>query len=187
MIAVSNSSFSADFAMYNSLITYSMKGGATSGNSSAPAGPHIIDPVAVMLGKFNHMPSWGWEHTPDFVNLNPIVEGLTGVLNSLNKSIAETTKVNVDTSPNKVQNKASLSLPELNADSNSAKSSESKDQALTIRDKIKMAMANQDSVNKEFETNKTLVASLDRENAHKPATFKEKVRALLKDFGIKDV
>ncbi|MDX1900888.1 MAG: VCBS domain-containing protein, partial [Gammaproteobacteria bacterium] len=45
-----------------------------------------IEPIQSRTGRYQYQPSWGWEHTPDFVNLTPIVSGLSTTVNVLRES-----------------------------------------------------------------------------------------------------
>ena len=58
-------------------------------NANSLTSYYSADPVAVLLAKYSHQPSWGWEHAPDFVNLPPIVKGLSSMVRDIQQGTNE--------------------------------------------------------------------------------------------------
>ncbi len=141
-------------------------------------GVNAINSAAALHSKFNYKPSWGWEHTPHFVNLTPIVKGLTSTLDALEINVGQN-----NNSPNENQK------TEPSFSNNSYENIKITYDALTpiTQKPIEIVAIREALLNTKNAAQKKLVhlEHFQAENT-RGVNFKARVKNLLKDFGFKD-
>jgi hypothetical protein len=150
----------------------------TGDSSGAHASAGFVDSTHTSSNKNNYVASWGWEHTPAFINLVPIVEGLTNTLNTLEA----TQNVQHDSSG------LGVLVGKISQSSISSEVNVVGEQKVVASANVPLAEKLQKELLASKQVN-NMHAKLDQAHKEMYATrmnFEQRVKALLQDFGFFD-
>ncbi|MDR3491538.1 MAG: hypothetical protein P4M12_05760, partial [Gammaproteobacteria bacterium] len=142
---------------------------AQTARSSANSAEYVNkNPIKTLLASSDHIPSWGWENTPGFIELTPIVRGLSATISTLQEN-----------QMSRVSELQSLTyrVGETNNSSSYQQQAFNVISKVNIKDETKIAL-NTDAKSEYIEKQNIKLA--------KNQTFKDRVKKLLDDFGLGD-
>jgi hypothetical protein len=142
------------------------------------------DPIATLLATSAHVPSWGWENLPGFIELTPIVKGLADTASNLTTTelgqVDELTEYSYQYSQ---PTSGNFNAEDFNDTSNTSYES------LTQSIESSNAEANPAEQSDNVTAKNKYIDEYAEKQVIKQArnqTFKDKVKDLLRDFGISD-
>jgi hypothetical protein len=146
----------------------------------------VIENKAYVSQQYNGATNWGWGHTPSFVNLVPIVQGLSSTLNALQIQESSLGASSLTNGASEITIKKPNIEEYNNTDSQTDEETAAQEQNNQNSEKLPIA---QIRTNKNAADNsKHLLADKDQyQPIIKNKTFESRIKELLNDFGLGDI